>query len=131
MEYARDIKNAVSIPVMVTGGFRRAKVMNDALLNNDVDLIGVGRPFIVDPEFPQKLLDGLIDSAPSKEREFPPADELPRGAVLNWFCHQLLLHGELGIADTSLPVTEGHEHYLKRIEKMTEQLLRERGAQPY
>lgn len=128
LEYARDIKAAIRIPVMVTGGFRSVTVMNDALANGDADLIGMGRPFIVDPEFPGKLLDGTIDAAPSIERNFPSAEELPRGSVLNWFCHQLLLHGDEGDADLSLPVIEGHECYLDRIEQVTSRLLNARRA---
>ena len=120
---------AVRTPVMVTGGFRSREVMNSALSNDDADLIGVGRPFIVDPEFPAKLLDGTITAAPSIEREFPPSEELPRGAALNWFCHQLLLHGTRGDSDLSLPVIEAHKCYLHRIEQMTAQLLNARRAQ--
>ena len=129
LEYARDIKAAINIPVMVTGGFRSLEVMNHALTNNDADLIGVGRPFIIDPEFPNKLLDGTIDAAPSIERDFPPAEELPRGAVLNWFCHQLLLHGQKGDSDLALTVVEGHEQYLKSIKEVTERLLNARAKQ--
>jgi len=54
LDYASDIKSALSIPLRVTGGFRSAAVMNDALENHQVDLIGVGRPFIIDPEFPRQ-----------------------------------------------------------------------------
>lgn len=56
----------------------------------------------------------------------PPADTLPRGAVLNWFCTQLALLGETGKPDLSLPVLEGHEAYLNRIEVATERLLEAR-----
>ena len=70
---------------MVTGGFRSRDIINAALIDGATDLIGMGRPFIIDPEFPSKLIGGDIDMAPVAERDFPPAQELPRGAVLNWF----------------------------------------------
>ena len=126
LDYARDIKAALNIPVMVTGGFRSSHIMRDALTNDATDLIGMGRPYIVDPEFPKKLLADDIDMAPALERNFPPADELPRGAVLNWFCHQLSLHGTQGDSDLSLPVIDGHEHYLNTIEQATKLLLNTR-----
>jgi 2,4-dienoyl-CoA reductase-like NADH-dependent reductase (Old Yellow Enzyme family) len=126
LDYARDIKAALDIPMMVTGGFRSREIINGALAESATDLIGMGRPFIVDPEFPKKLLDGEIDVAPAVERTFPPAEDLPRGAVLNWFCHQLYLHGTQGNSDLSLPVVEGHERYLLEIEKATKQLLNAR-----
>lgn len=123
LDYARDIKAALNIPVMVTGGFRSVSVMNDALNNASTDLIGMGRPFIINPEFPEQLLNGSIDMAPAIERDFPPASELPRGAILNWFCHQLALHGTSGDSDLSVSATDGHEHYLKTIQTLTDRLL--------
>ena len=60
LEYAKSIKAAVSIPIMVTGGFRTKSVMDDALMSSSTDLIGIGRPFIIDPDFPKKLLSSDI-----------------------------------------------------------------------
>lgn len=114
LEYARDVKAALHIPVMVTGGFRSVAVMNAALTENATDLIGIGRPFVVAPEFPADILNGDKDSAPAVERDFPDAKDLPPGAVLNWFCHQLALHGLAGDCDLSLPVLDGHKRYLER-----------------
>ncbi|WP_420548817.1 NADH:flavin oxidoreductase/NADH oxidase family protein [Curvivirga sp.] len=127
LEYAKDIKAALDIPVMVTGGFRSREVMENALTNGDADLIGIGRPFIIDPEFPSKLFAGDMDVISAVERDFPPAQDLPKGAVLNWFCHQLALHGTTGDSDLSVPVVEGHEKYLDYIETSTKRLLEARG----
>ncbi|TQV83113.1 NADH:flavin oxidoreductase/NADH oxidase family protein [Denitrobaculum tricleocarpae] len=126
LDYAAAIKSALTIPLMVTGGFRSGAVMKAAIAEAKTDLIGMGRPFIVDPDFPAKLLSGEIAAAPSVEREFPPADDLPRGAVLNWFCHQLALQGSTGAAALSLPLIEGHARYLASIESATERLLEAR-----
>ncbi len=128
LDYARDVKAALQIPVMVTGGFRSADVMQNALADNATDLIGMARPFVIDPEFPTKLLAGEINAAPSPERDFPPTETLPKGAVLNWFCHQLALHGLQGDHDLSLSVEEGHERYLERMRVMTGRLREVRGG---
>ena len=112
LRHAGGVKSALDIPVMATGGFRSRTAMTRALETSGADIIGMGRPFIVAPDFAAKLLSGGIASAPALERTFPPADELPRGAVLNWFCHQLLLRGQTGEADLTLPVLEGHEKYM-------------------
>lgn len=130
LDYAAAIKSALSIPLMVTGGFRSSATMNAAIVEQKTDLIGMGRPFIVDPDFPAKLLSGEIEAAPAVEREFPPADDLPRGAVLNWFCHQLALQGSTGAPALSLPLIEGHNAYLERIEHKTAQLLEVRQQEP-
>ncbi|WP_085907858.1 NADH:flavin oxidoreductase/NADH oxidase family protein [Kiloniella majae] len=126
LEYARDIKKSLNIPIMVTGGFRSRVVMDNALSSGATDLIGMGRPFIIDPEFPEKLLKGLIDMAPAMERDFPPAEELPRGAVLNWFCHQLSLHGTVGDSNLALPIVDGHERYLVDMQNLTKRVLKAR-----
>lgn len=128
LEYARDIKAALGIPVMVTGGFRSRDVMEEALSQEATDLIGMGRPFIMDPDFPKKLFAGDIEVVPAVERDFPPSQDLPRGAVLNWFCHQLALHGVRGDNDLSVPLLEGHENYLKYIETSTRRLLNARKS---
>jgi len=127
LEYARAVKAALRIPVMVTGGFRSAAVMNAALAEGATDLIGIGRPFIAAPEFPAALLDGRIDAAPAVERDFPDARDLPPGAALNWFCHQLALHGLEGEADLALPVVDGHRRYLDRRCASAERLRAARG----
>lgn len=45
------------LPMMVTGGFRTKKGMNQALMNG-IDLIGVGKPLCLEPNLPSKLLSG-------------------------------------------------------------------------
>ncbi len=53
--------------LMVTGGFRSAAAMNEALANDSVDLIGIGRPLCGDPVCTARLLDGNIDELPRFE----------------------------------------------------------------
>lgn len=127
LDYAAAIKAALNIPLMVTGGFRSANVMNDAVEGGKTDLIGMGRPFIADPAFARKLLDGEIAKAPAVEQDFPPAETLPRGAVLNWFCAQIALAGRTGAPDLEMSVVDGHESYLNQIKLATDQLLTARG----
>ncbi|MEM7522412.1 MAG: oxidoreductase [Pseudomonadota bacterium] len=122
LSYAQAVKAAVSIPVMVTGGFRSRDVMDAALSSGATDLIGMGRPFITDPGAARALLTGQTGAAPAVERGFPPPTDLPPGAALNWFCDQLMLQGTHGAADPDLPVIVGHQRYLARIETATARL---------
>ena len=115
LDYAIAIKHALNIPLMVTGGFRSDHIMNDAIQDQKTDLIGLGRPFIIDPAFPNALLAGEIQQAPAVEQTFPAAETLPRGAGLNWFCTQLTRLARTGKADLSLPIIQGHEEYLQKI----------------
>jgi len=61
IEYAQAITNAANIPLMVTGGFRNREAMEQAVANNEVDMIGLARPFCTQPDLPKKLIDKSID----------------------------------------------------------------------
>jgi 2,4-dienoyl-CoA reductase-like NADH-dependent reductase (Old Yellow Enzyme family) len=54
-EMRRHLKRA---KLMVTGGFRTAAGMADAIANDGVDMIGLGRPLCLDPSAPAALLRG-------------------------------------------------------------------------
>ena len=53
---------------MVTGGFRSTKGMNDALNANACDVIGIARPFCIDPDIANKILDNIILETPILEK---------------------------------------------------------------
>ncbi|WP_299963369.1 oxidoreductase [uncultured Roseobacter sp.] len=127
LDYAQAIKSALGIPLMVTGGFRSRPAMDAALAQRQTDLIGMGRPFITEPGVAARLLTAPDARAPAPEQGFPPAAELPRGAVLNWFCSQL---ARAGRPDPSLPLLQGHADYLARSDRLTRRLLAARAAAP-
>ena len=53
---AKAIKQAVSIPVMLTGGVRTIKEANQLLADGTADLIGVGRPILQDALWAKKAM---------------------------------------------------------------------------
>jgi 2,4-dienoyl-CoA reductase-like NADH-dependent reductase (Old Yellow Enzyme family) len=67
-DYAVEARRVAKMPLMVTGGFRSADGMNDALAGGDVDMIGIGRPLCTDPDFPAKIMRGELDMAPDVEK---------------------------------------------------------------
>lgn len=62
--YAVSVRKIAKMPLMVTGGFRSRTGMDEALSGGDVDMIGLGRPLCVDPDFPNKIIAGDIAAAP-------------------------------------------------------------------
>eukprot|EP01130_Rhizamoeba_saxonica_P016829 TRINITY_DN7854_c0_g1_i1.p1 TRINITY_DN7854_c0_g1~~TRINITY_DN7854_c0_g1_i1.p1 ORF type:complete len:435 (+),score=90.64 TRINITY_DN7854_c0_g1_i1:99-1307(+) len=58
----RELSN--NVPILLTGGFRTAKIMNESIQNGSVDLIGIARPFASNPENIRKLIDGELDVLP-------------------------------------------------------------------
>ncbi|MEK9650114.1 MAG: NADH:flavin oxidoreductase/NADH oxidase family protein [Gammaproteobacteria bacterium] len=68
LDYAANIRNAVQIPLMVTGGFRTREGMQKALDSGICQVIGIGRPLCADPHCIKKLLNGEIDTLPNFEK---------------------------------------------------------------
>jgi 2,4-dienoyl-CoA reductase-like NADH-dependent reductase (Old Yellow Enzyme family) len=58
LEFAERFAQEVSVPVMLTGGFRTRQSMNDALDSGAVDVVGLARPITYEPDLPQRLLNG-------------------------------------------------------------------------
>jgi 2,4-dienoyl-CoA reductase-like NADH-dependent reductase (Old Yellow Enzyme family) len=67
LEYAKSIKAVARMPIMVTGGFRTLAGMEAALAGGHTDMLGVARPFCLDPEFPNRMFAGQMDRLPVPE----------------------------------------------------------------
>ena len=107
LDYAADIRKTVTMPLMVTGGFRTVEGMNAALASGDLDLIGIARPLCVMPEAPGQLVSGALASLPAYEKTLRlgpgvlgPHSRFTMLKAMNgwgqqgWFCLQLLRMGE-------------------------------------
>lgn len=68
LEYAAQMRGAVSVPLAVTGGFRTPEGMRAALANDLLDVIGLARPLCVDPQVVQRILDGAETPLPAHEQ---------------------------------------------------------------
>lgn len=69
IEYAARIKAAANIPLMITGGFRSRDVMEKAIEDNEVDIIGLARPLCTQPNCSEKLIQGAINKLDDYEQE--------------------------------------------------------------
>lgn len=58
---SRKIKEAVNIPVCVVGKIHDPETADNILKQGDADLVAIGRAAIVDPNFPNKAIDGCWD----------------------------------------------------------------------
>jgi len=58
LEFAEKARAAVDTPLVVTGGFRTAKGMAQAIESGAVDMVGLARILAVEPDAPKKLLAG-------------------------------------------------------------------------
>ncbi|MBD3227762.1 MAG: NADH:flavin oxidoreductase [Candidatus Lokiarchaeota archaeon] len=58
-DHARLIKENVKIPVMVVGGIRIKSMAEKIIKNKDADMISMSRPFICEPDLPNKWKNGI------------------------------------------------------------------------
>ncbi len=56
LDFAAKARTHCKAPLMVTGGFRSAEGMKQALASGNLDLVGLARSLALDPTFPNKLL---------------------------------------------------------------------------
>ncbi len=55
---AQAIRQVVDVPVMVVGRIHTPEYANQIIAEGQADLIGMGRPFLADPEWPRKAREG-------------------------------------------------------------------------
>lgn len=61
IKYARQIKEAVSIPVFVAGGMDDPDICEEALAQGWIDGVTLARASLVDPFYPQKVAQGRVE----------------------------------------------------------------------
>lgn len=118
LEYARDMRASIGdMPLMVTGGFRTPGLMREVVASGEVDVIGIARPFCVEPELAHALIAGESESLPAPERSmrlgpgiFDRASSIKTLRTLNgaaevaWFYRQIIALSEGAEPDPSLGV---------------------------
>jgi 2,4-dienoyl-CoA reductase-like NADH-dependent reductase (Old Yellow Enzyme family) len=89
LSYAERLRERVpDTPLMVTGGFRSAAAMVDAVTSRACDVVGLGRPLAVDPDAPKGLLDGTVDRVTVGDRRIG-VPKLDSAVDLYWHTRQL------------------------------------------
>ncbi len=69
LDYALRVRAELpKLPLMLTGGFRTAEAMNEAVASGGIDIVGLGRPLTMEPDSPRALLDGTLDRATIRVR---------------------------------------------------------------
>ena len=136
VDFAKAMKAELSVPLMVTGGFRTASAMEQALKSGAADMVGLGRPMCVMPEAPKRLLGGMA-MLPRNENHLKLLPEwlaslrkikMVRGiegfAVQYWFYSQLYAIGRTGRPKPDMTVYAA----MREVEAYQKQWLNERRA---
>lgn len=120
IDYAKRLRQAANVSLMVTGGFRTLGFMQETLRNKELDMIGLARPLVIDPDLPRKLLTGQAESAAAIEKtlvinmaHLGPASAFMIWRLINiqgqqsWFYHQIKRLGKGLEADLSVGLLRG------------------------
>jgi len=95
LDYCEEVRKTVTSPLMLTGGFRSSKGMNDALAAGVCDMVGIARSLSLNPDFSNELLSGknvkslvkpLTTGFPFLDRTFP--------LEIVWYTDQIHLMGK-------------------------------------
>ncbi|MDH3375178.1 MAG: NADH:flavin oxidoreductase/NADH oxidase family protein [Gammaproteobacteria bacterium] len=139
-DYAVAARRVAKMPLMVTGGFRSARGMNEALSGGDVDMIGLARPLCVDPNFPARILSGELQQAPDVEKglRIGPGILGPNSAIaaikamngfarVGWYYEQLYRLADGLEPDMSMSALRALMSYDKSEKVKARQLVRQLG----
>jgi hypothetical protein len=95
IDYAETIRKKRTVPLVLTGGFRSGKAMNNALASGVSDMIGLARPLAVITDFPNQLISNE-NSEITMKRPSTGISFLNQMSMLDitWYEYQLLRIGQ-------------------------------------
>ncbi|RED15995.1 NADH:flavin oxidoreductase/NADH oxidase family protein [Parasphingopyxis lamellibrachiae] len=135
VDFALAMQEKVTVPLMVTGGFRSRAAMDYALESGAADIVGIGRPFCHMPDAAKRLFAGL-DALPTPEdnlalipgwlgflKRFQLFKAIDGFATTYWFYSQLYALGRTGntVPDRSVFAA------FREVEATHKQLMKERS----
>jgi 2,4-dienoyl-CoA reductase-like NADH-dependent reductase (Old Yellow Enzyme family) len=125
-DFAAEMRRSVQVPLMVTGGFRSAAAMNQAIEQDGISMIGVGRPLCVDTGCVGKLLRGEISVLEKSEDRlvlgpgwlgknspFAMIKGLNAFGAIYWYYQQLRHYGRGELLDQQLGLLSALSRELK------------------
>lgn len=69
LDYIQKARKITTKPLMLTGGFRTVSIMEQALIDGNLDIVGLARPFCLYPELAQDIfcrkIEGFVTPLPS------------------------------------------------------------------
>ena len=66
IDYAKKAQELITTPIVVTGGFRSQKGMEEAIANGEIDMVGIARPFALVPDLANRIFNGNYETVHAK-----------------------------------------------------------------
>ncbi len=91
LEFAEKIRTLIDTPIAVTGGFRSATAMAQALESQALDFIGIARPMVLAPDLPNQIIAGKDFISEVKPAITTGVKAIDQALMINltWYTHQL------------------------------------------
>lgn len=89
LNFARRARQVSNVPLMLTGGFKTRSQAVDALASGAVDMIGLARSIVLDPQIARTW-----SSESGGDPEFPRFEHSVPGGVTAWYTMRLTALGE-------------------------------------
>ena len=89
LDFVRMAKEVTSVPLMVTGGFKRREQAVDALGSGTVDMVGLARAMVLNPKLAEVWL-----TEEGGDPDFPKFKSPPPGGITAWYTMRLKALGE-------------------------------------
>lgn len=135
VDFAQAMQAEVSVPLMVTGGFRTRAAMEQALDQGAADVIGLGRPMCVVTDAPKHLIEGRVDLPRYEDnldlipgwlgflKRFQTIKAVNGFAGIYWFYEQLWMLGHEGRTDENYPVFKA----FKQVDARNKDIMKRRS----
>jgi len=60
LDYVKKVRKLLKAPLMLTGGFRTVSVMEKAIVEDELDIVGIARPFTLYPDLTNQIFAGNL-----------------------------------------------------------------------
>ena len=61
LDYIEKARKLITTPLMLTGGFRSVSIMEQALVDGNLDVVGLARPFCLYPNLANQIFDSSVE----------------------------------------------------------------------
>lgn len=135
VDFAKAMQAEVSVPLMVTGGFRSRAAMAGALEDGAADVIGLGRPMCLMTDAPKQLIEGRTELPRYEDnldlipgwlgflKRFQMMKAVNSFAGIYWFYQQLWTLGHEGTVDENFSVFKA----FRLVESRNKAIMKQRG----
>ena len=84
LDYAKEARKLTNKPIMITGGFKNFDQASNALIEGNIDIVGIARAFALSPSLPLEWL-----KPEPVNPEFPRFSNPPEGGITAWYTMRL------------------------------------------